>query len=277
MILHPSEIIRKLFANVGQPIQSQRQRMDSLIRNCMSFQDRDFCYLVLNVAAEPHIPWCHNTGSHFGGQHERITYEGYLDLVHPSWRVPYYLYGEVAYSICASRPEQLQKEKIVFTQSLPLLGADGKYYWYDQVAIPGELDPAGQLVSHLNYYRRLAPYDSFTPSSPRLFSGGNIDQELSEFFHLKAKQFLVPFLTSFFTRQQIEFLQAYRKLPEVLAGNKPARKSGAELMKMNIKSYDKVQQRIKSDGLEVHFDGFLADTAHAFACFLNQYFPEKWS
>lgn len=272
---HPSEIIRKLFAGVGTPDQSQRQRLDRIKRNCMEYKDPHVCYLVMELGSKPYVSWRHNTGNHFGGAYEQLTYEGYLGLVHPAWNVLYYLYGEIAYGISARAPEKLQEDNITFTLKVPLL-CGKEYYWYDQIVIPGEVDAHGQMCSHLNYYRKLDRYDRLLPSAPTIHIGGRLDMELGREFHAGGKKIVEPFLKSLFPPKQAEFLQKYRALPAVQAGGKPSREAGAKALGFTTAdAYDRAQQRIKNR-LDTHLTGFRANTAHTFAGFLNDFFPEKW-
>ena len=275
MSLHPSEIIRKLFAGVGSPYQSQRQRLDRIKRNCMNYKDPHVCYLVMELGAQPYVSWRHNTGNHFGRAHQQLTYEGYLGLVHPAWNVLYYLYGEIAYGISVRNPEKLQEDNITFTLKVPLLGADGNYYWYDQIVIPGEVDHKGQMCSHLNYYRRLDRYERLLPSAPTIHIGGRIDEQLGKIFHVGFKKIVDPFLASLFPPKQAAFLQKYRALTEVRDGGKPAREAGAKALGFSTPdAYDRAQQRIKNR-LDSHLMGLRANTAHAFAGILNDFLPEN--
>jgi hypothetical protein len=230
----------------------------------------------MELGARPYVSWRHNTGNHFGQAYEKLTYEGYLELVHPAWRMLYYLYGEIAYGISANDPEKLQKDNITFTLKVPLLGGDGNYYWYDQVVIPGELDGEGQMCSHLNYYRRLDHYERLLPSAPTIHIGGRLDEELGRVFHAGGKRIVDQFLAALFPPKQAAFLQKYRVLPEVRAGGKPARDAGAKALGFSTpEAYDRAQQRIKSR-LDTHLTDFRANTAHTFAGFLNDFFPEEW-
>lgn len=275
MSFHPSDIISDLFSDVGRPEQTQKERLDRLQRNCMNYQDPNVCYLVLEMGELPYVSWRHNTANHFGKEHERLSYEGYLSLVHPSWTVPYYLYGQIAYNISAKTPEQLQKEQVTWISKVPLLGADGHYYWYDQVVIPGTLDRKGNMTSHLNYYRRLERYDLMIPSPPMLYSKGLPDAELIGILRSGGLTIVAPFLATFFKPKQASFLQRYRSLPMVRKGQQPDRTTGADDMEMSVAAYDRVQQRIRDEVLEVAFEGFSANTAHRFALFLNGFFPEN--
>jgi len=224
------------------------------------------------MGSQPIISWRHNTRNHFGRQHEYLTYEGYLSLVHPAWTTLYFLFGQAAYDISASRPEQLQKDKVTFTQKVPLL-TPGGYFWYDQVAIPGTVDENGQLVSHLNYYRKLDRYERLLPSPPTVFAGGMPDPFLSDYCLAEGRKIVPAFLADFLTDHQVEFLLKYRQLAAVREGRKPTRQQGAIALDYDrLDGYDKIQQQIKKR-LSGHFQGFGAETAHTFSCFLNDFFP----
>ena len=273
MSAHPSEIIRSLFRGIGQPENSERERLDRLKRNCIEYRDPDACYLVLEMGNDPVISWSHNTENHFGPDHRFLNYRGYLCLIHPSWTIPYYGYGQIAYGIAAFEPDKLMRSGITYTIKVPLLGGDGKYYWYDQISIPGTLDPEGKLVSHLNYYRRLARYESLIPGPPMLYSRGNPDKGLLTPFREKGRTIVAAFLEAHFSIARQNFLQRYRVLPAVLQGNQPDRKTAAKAMGMSIVAYDRIQQRIRREVLNTTFEGFAANTAHDFALFLNNFFP----
>ncbi|MEM9527402.1 MAG: hypothetical protein AAGA31_12380 [Bacteroidota bacterium] len=268
---HPSQIIRRLYAGVDRPSFDQLRRLDKLKRNCMEFPDAKYWYLVLEVGEHPKVSWRHNTVAHLGERYAKLSYEDYLELVHPAWRLPYYSFGAIAYTISAQHPQQLQKRKVTFVQQVPLLKEDGEYYWYDQVVIPGAINAAGQMTSHLNFYRELGRCRNHLPAWPVVYSGGLPDPEINAFFQYQRQELYESFLKEVFTDKQGEFLDKYRKLPAVLKRSEPNRQDAYRLLGMSKSNYDKTQLRIKEQRIN-WFEEFATPSVSAFAIWLNDFF-----
>lgn len=271
MQYHPSQIIRRLYTGVDQPSFDQLRRLDKLKRNCMEFPDAKYWYLVLEVGEHPKVSWRHNTVPHLGKRHTKLSYEGYLELVHPAWRFLYYSFGAIAYTISAQYPQQLQKKKVTFVQQVPLLTGSGEYYWYDQVVIPGAINAAGQMTSHLNLYRELGSCRTHLPAWPVVHSGGWPDQEINAFFQYQRPELYQTFLKEVFTEKQGNFLDKYRKLPTVLQRAEPNRQQAHRELGMSISNYDKTLLRTKEQYTK-WFAEFATPSVFAFAVWLNEFF-----
>lgn len=268
MSYQPLDIIREFFSTVGSATQEQQQRLDKMKQACKNYPDPKACHLVLEMGAYPEISWQHNTEAHFG---KELVLSRFLTLIHPAWKLLYFRYGRVGYEIAATIPSHLQQRGLCYVITVPILHSDGQYYWYDQIIIPGALNEKGELVSHLNIYRQLEAYEQLLPGPPRIYVGPDPYLPVDSLFREQRDNVLIPFLDSFLTASQVTFLQAYRKLPEVLAGRAPQRKKAIESMGMTVDNFDKMQQRIKEQ-IEAKFEGFPANSLFSFAKFLNTFF-----
>lgn len=247
------------------------ERLKSLKKSCSQPWHPKTCHLIIESKDVQRISWSCRTNEQFGSAFQNITKRQYLSLIHPAWKKMYCAFDEMVWTATKQFYESEEKGT-VYCITIPLMGRDGRFYWYDQVLFPLICNEFDDKTSFLLSLYRLGGYGNMWPNPPFKVELGSNKKKLEDCSRNEAHDLLDLFLNDLLTRRQIEFIKTYRVLEDVLKGCPPNRKAAPIEMGISLASYDRTLQRIM-DRLDVNLPDFWVGSAHEFALFLNHYFP----
>lgn len=246
------------------------ERLKHLKITCNEHWNPKTCYLAIDISKSLKFSWSCRTSDHFGKDYQDITHRQYLSLIHPAWEKMYSVFEEMAWTKLYE-PIREGGNGITYCITVPLMGRNGAFYWYDQVLLPVISDESGRSVVFLKSLHRLGGYGTMWPNPPFLMRPGTDSNEFDNYFQKAGSNVLNFFLDDLLTKSQVDFIKAYRTLDEVLDGCSPDRSKAYVEMGVSLASYDRMLQRIM-DRLDVKLSDFWIRSAHDFCLFLNHYF-----
>lgn len=102
---------------------------------------------------------------------EFFTSDAYIQLIHPAYLVEYLEWATATYAYVAekSRQRQMEPMRMSFRMDFPIKlkdGKNGKFYWTQIEAYPLQLDKDNNMITHLNAYKVIRPYEETRRRQP---------------------------------------------------------------------------------------------------------------
>lgn len=265
-VLKPFQTILEV---VGKPTAESSEQLRMMKLDCEERKDPNSFYLTFKLSDPPVINWSHNSDRHLGV--DELDYEQYYSRIHPVWFPLHIAFGTVGYLIGRRLFGANSEEWASYTINVPLKDKNGDYHWYNQVSIPATFDRNRKLISHLNQYHRLCPFDRLVPSKPKMNFKDEwmmgLDKEFAKAGNAALDACLSPLLTS--ANQRI--VQTYRRLTKMGkhgAWVSPAKKEVREALGMSGTAINKANVRI-IQSLKGSFPESVTRDVAGFAAWLN--------
>lgn len=92
---------------------------------------------------------------------EFFTSDAYIQLIHPAYLVEYLEWARATYAYVAEKSKKrlMEPMRMSFRMDFPLKLKDGKFYWTQIEAYPLQLDKDNNMITHLNAYKVIKPYE----------------------------------------------------------------------------------------------------------------------
>jgi hypothetical protein len=261
----------KLFSDIDPKDIKDFSYLDRVQQNCIEQVNPFSCYVTIMLGKEPKITWRHNTANHFGLMD--LQFEELIGLVHPSWRYTFMNYGKVMYEVAFKYGDLFMQNGATASRLLPMRHRSGKYYWYHQISVK-VADNGENVAAHLNYYQQSTPYDSQLPAMPQMATSGEVNKLGMKELNRLALEFLPDFLGQILSEAQVKFMLQYREIIHENGGEKQVKGGVLPLIDDvdTLENLNKIKQRIRGK-VKDYFQHPSLDSAHAFALWLNRYFP----
>lgn len=265
------EFNAKLFSDIDPKDISDFSYLNRVQQNCVEQVNPFSCYVTIMLGKEPQITWRHNTANHFGLMN--IQFEELIGLIHPSWRYAFLKYGQVMYEVAFKYGELFMQNGATASRLLPMRHRSGKYYWYHQISVK-VADNGENVAAHLNYYQQSTPYGSQLPAMPQMATSGEVNKVGMKELNRLALEFLPEFLGQILSEAQVKFMLQYREIIHENGGEKQVKGGMLPLLEDvdTLQNLNKLKQRIRGK-VKDYFKHPSLDSAHAFALWLNRYFP----
>lgn len=186
-------------------------------------------YLVVDIKKKD-ITFTHNTEGVFGIKN--LTLEKFFWLIHTDYLADYLNWATAANRLINQKSVEPMRER--YRIILPIKLPSKKYYWFVQDSIALQVDSRGKVVSHLNYYEIVRPFnaDEKLPLTATIFDG---TRELEDWAaELQRIRFTTqPFLL---TNGQRLVIEVFLKKPNVT--NEEVAKE-LELSKETVNTYNR--------------------------------------
>ena len=259
----------KLLENIGEPTLQSLERLRLVELDCEGREDPNSFYLTFTLSNPPIINWSYNSKLLLGV--DKLDYESYYTRIHPAWFPIHIAFGTAGYKVERKMYKDSSVQNTIYTVNIPILHEDGSYHWYNQVSIPIAFDAKGQLVSHLNQYHRLCPYDRLIPSKPKITSKGDYLSGFDEMFAEAGNAAIPDCLSPLLSTSAQRIVHTYRKLA-TKEGNgswvAPAKKEVREELGLSATAINKANVRIIKV-LKKNFPVSITRDVAGFAVFLN--------
>ena len=207
----------------------------------------DYFYFLVNLR-EMAITWTWNAGKHLriegatnGDTSIDLLYS--LKIIHPAFIPLYLAFGHASYEMLKDdgirqRIHTLDQQ---YSIRIPIERQSGQYWWVKQVALPFELDANNRVISHLNKYHFIEPYESGPIQKPMIQfgKGREVRQDLV--------QILLGKLPAEFIHQLVNFRPGHLKLLQGYEANPSANnRQLSDKLKMNQNTIQKYNKEIMS-------------------------------
>ncbi len=269
--MNDPEPFRRLQEFVGEPTEASLESLRLMQLDCESRKDPNSFYLTFNISDPPIINWSHNADRLLGVSN--LDYEEYYTRIHPTWFPLHVGFGTAAYLIGRRLFGKDSEDWANYTINVPFRHGDGTYHWYNQVSVPATFDSERRMVSHLNQYHRLCPFDRLVPSRPKMNYKAEWEiMDLGEEFARAGNGAIKASLAPLLTPANLRIVHTYRKLSSIRKGGgwgPPAKKEVREALGLSSTAINKANVRI-IQALKGEFPGSVTSDVASFATFLNE-------
>ncbi len=179
------EYLQRRAQSIGEPVNTEEcQKKLKEIENqdqSLSHAFNDSFYLLIDVR-QIKITWQWNADRHIktektNGKEFSLSLWDTVKIIHESFTPFYLAFGHASYELLEDKSirNRIHSLSHQYTIQFPILRRDGRYWWVKQLSIPFEMDADNHLVSHLNKYTIIGPYNSGSIHTPLIQFGKSPD------------------------------------------------------------------------------------------------------
>ena len=243
------EYLQRRALSIGQPVNTEecRRTLKEIENQDQSLHHafNDSFYLLIDVR-QIKITWHWNADRHIkteknNGKAFSLNLWDSVKIIHESFTPFYLAFGYASYELLNDKSirSRIHSLSHQYTIQFPILRRDGRYWWVKQLSIPFEMDADNNLVSHLNKYTIIGPYNSGSINTPLIQFGKSPDLRSD----ILTK--LIQNLPKEIVNNLINFKESHRKVLKIYAENPEFNnKEIAATMKLNQNTIQKYNKEI---------------------------------